>query len=39
MDEVRKAKGDHLDAVHSDQKVLEMIMWGRLVFLIKGQES
>jgi hypothetical protein len=26
-----QAKGDHLGGVHSDQMVLEMIMWGRLI--------
>jgi hypothetical protein len=26
-----QAKGDHLGLVHSDQVVLKMIMWGRLV--------
>ncbi len=32
-------KGDHLDRVHSDQKVLEMIKRGRLVLVFCGQES
>jgi hypothetical protein len=27
-DTVRKAKGDHLGRIHSDQKVLEVIRWG-----------
>jgi hypothetical protein len=27
-DMLRKAKGDHLDRVHSDQKILEMIRQG-----------
>jgi hypothetical protein len=36
---LRKAKGDHLDRVHSDQNVLKMIKWGRLVLIIGGQES
>jgi hypothetical protein len=27
-DMLRKAKGDHLDQVHSDQKILEMIRHG-----------
>jgi hypothetical protein len=31
--------GAHLDQVHSDQKVLEMISQGRLILVIKGQES
>ncbi len=35
----RKAKVDHLDQVHSDQMVLEMIRRGRLVLFIVGQES
>jgi hypothetical protein len=34
-----KAKGDHLDRVHSDEIVLEIIRWGRLVLVIRGQES
>ncbi len=34
-----QAKGDHLDQVHSDQKVLDVIRWGRLVLVIGGQES
>jgi hypothetical protein len=34
---LRKAKGDHLDRVHSDQKVLEIIRYGRLVLLIGGK--
>jgi hypothetical protein len=38
-DILRKATGDHLDQVHSDQKVLEMIRRGRLVLVIRGQES
>jgi hypothetical protein len=36
---LRKAKGDHLDGVHLDQKVLEAIKHGRLVLVIRGQES
>ncbi len=36
---LHKAKGYHLDRVHSDQKILEMIRWGRLVLVIGGQES
>ncbi len=34
-----KAKGDHLDKVHSDQKVLEMIRHRMLVLVIEGQGS
>jgi hypothetical protein len=34
-DILRKAKGDHLDRVHSDQMVLEVIRWGRLVLFIR----
>jgi hypothetical protein len=34
-----KAKQDHLDQAHSDQMVLEMIRWGRLVLFIGDQES
>jgi hypothetical protein len=34
-----KAKEDHLDRDHSDQKVLEKIRRGMLVFFIGGQES
>ncbi len=30
-DILQQDKGDHLDQVHSDQMVLEMIRWGRLV--------
>ncbi len=30
-DILHKAKGDHLDRVHSDEKVLKMIRRGRLV--------
>ncbi len=37
-DKLHKAKGDHLDWVHPDQKVLEMIRQGRLVLVIGGQE-
>jgi hypothetical protein len=29
-----QAKGDYLDRVHSDQKVLEVIRWGRLVPIV-----
>jgi hypothetical protein len=36
---LRKAKGDHLDCIHSDQMVLEIISRGRLVLVIGGQES
>ncbi len=32
-------KEDHLDRVHSDQKVLKIIRQGRLVFVIGSQES
>jgi hypothetical protein len=28
---ITQAKGDHLDQVHPDQKVLEVIRWWRLV--------
>jgi hypothetical protein len=38
-DVLRKAKGDHLDRVHSDQMVLKIIRWGRPVLVIGGQES
>jgi hypothetical protein len=38
-DILRNAKGDHVDQVHSDQMVLEMIRQGRLVLVIGGQES
>jgi hypothetical protein len=38
-DILHKAKGGHLDQVHSDQMVLEMIRRGRLVLVIGGQES
>jgi uncharacterized protein (DUF169 family) len=34
-----KAKGDHLDSVCSDQKVLMMIRQGRLVLVSGGQGS
>jgi hypothetical protein len=37
-DILRKAKGDHLDRVLSDQ-VLEIIKQGKLVLVIRGQES
>jgi hypothetical protein len=30
-DILREAKRDHLDRVHSDQMLLKMIRWGRLV--------
>jgi hypothetical protein len=33
-DILHKAKGDHIDRVHSDQKVLEMIRQGRLILVI-----
>ncbi len=36
---IDKAKGDHLDRVHSDQMVPEMIRWGRMVLVISGKES
>jgi hypothetical protein len=36
---IAQAKGDHLDRVHSDQVVLEMIRRGRLFFVIEGKES
>jgi hypothetical protein len=36
-DVLRNAKGDHFDRVHSDQMVLKMIRWERLV--IGGQAS
>jgi hypothetical protein len=35
-DILHKANGDHLDRVHTDQKVLEVIGWGRLVLVIGG---
>jgi hypothetical protein len=35
----RKAKGHHLDRVHSDQKLLKIIRQGRLVLVIGGKES
>ncbi len=38
-DILHKAKGDYLDRVHTDQKVLEVIRRGRLVLVIRGQES
>ncbi len=38
-DKLHKAKGDHLDQVYSDQKVLKVIRWGKLDLLIGGQES
>jgi hypothetical protein len=31
-------KGDHLDGVNSDQKVLKVIRRGRLVLVIRDQE-
>ncbi len=34
-----KIKGDHIDQVHSDKKVLKVIRRGRLVLLIRNQES
>ncbi len=34
-----KPRGDHLDRVHSDQKVLYFLRQGRLVLVIRGQES
>jgi hypothetical protein len=33
------AEGDYIDQVHSGLKVIEVIRRGRLVLLIKGQES
>jgi hypothetical protein len=36
---LHRAKGDHLDRVHSDQKVLEMIIRRRLVLFISSQEA
>jgi hypothetical protein len=36
---LHQAKGDHLYQVHSYQKVLNVIRWGRLVLVIGGQES
>jgi hypothetical protein len=38
-DMLHKAKWDHLDRVHSDQMVLEMIRRGKLVLFMGGQES
>jgi hypothetical protein len=38
-DTLLKAKGDHLDRVHPDEMVLEMVRWGRLVLFIGSQES
>ncbi len=35
-DILRKAKGDHLDRVHSDQIVLQTIRWGRLILCTGG---
>jgi hypothetical protein len=35
-DILHKANGDHLDRVHADQKVLEVIGRGRLVLVIRG---
>jgi hypothetical protein len=37
-DILHKAKGYHLDRLHSGQKVLEVIRWGRLILLIGGQD-
>jgi hypothetical protein len=37
-DILRQAKLDPLDRAHSDQMVLEMIRWGRLVLFIGDQE-
>jgi hypothetical protein len=34
-----QSQGDHLDRVQSDQKVLEIIRRGKLVLVIRGQES
>jgi hypothetical protein len=36
---LHKAREDHLDQVHSDQKILKVIRQGRLVLVIGGQES
>jgi hypothetical protein len=36
---LHKAMGDHLDRVHSDQKVLKMIRQGGWSLFIVGQES
>ncbi len=38
-DILRKAKGDHLDRVNSDQMVLEINRQGRLVIVIRGQDA
>jgi hypothetical protein len=38
-DILHKANGNHLDRVHSDQMVFEMIRQGMLVLFIGGQES
>ncbi len=35
---IAQSQGDHLD-LHSDEKVLVVIMWGRLVLLTRGQEE
>jgi hypothetical protein len=39
QDILHKAKGDHLDRVQSYQKVLWVIRQGKLVLVIRGQES
>jgi hypothetical protein len=39
MDILHKAKGDYLDQVNPNQKVLKVIRQGRLVLVIGGQES
>jgi hypothetical protein len=39
IDILHNAKGDHLDQVHLNQKVLKVIWQGRLVLAIGGQES
>ncbi len=38
-DILHEVKGDHIDQVHSDHKVPEMIRWVRLVLVIGGLES
>jgi hypothetical protein len=34
-----RPREDHLDRVYSDQKVLEVIRWGRLVLFIGSQDT
>jgi hypothetical protein len=36
---LHKAEGDHFDQIHSEQKILEMIMQRRLVLIIGGKKS